>query len=117
MERRTLSVNLREEKGRGTGRRLRRQGTIPGIVYGQDIPNTQVAVDAMEFVHLQREIAGENIIIDLVMSSEEKPTTVFIREIQRDPVTEKASESTPRAGLARGRKTHDKHETRGRQTA
>ena len=34
----TLSAELREEAGKGASRRLRREGQIPGILYGSGEP-------------------------------------------------------------------------------
>lgn len=44
MERRQLTLKTREHKGGTTGRRLRHNAQIPGIVYGLAKPNLMVTV-------------------------------------------------------------------------
>jgi len=88
MKRPKLTAEMREKKSGSTGRRFRRAGVLPAIVYGQDSPNVMVLINTKEFAHLEQDIAGENIVIDLAIAGEKKLTPVAIREVQRDPVTD-----------------------------
>jgi large subunit ribosomal protein L25 len=65
-------------------KRLRRQGQLPGIVYGPVIREPRpVTVDAQEFDRLFRHY-GTSALVDLTVDGETH--TVFIREVDREPI-------------------------------
>lgn len=74
----------REVLGKAS-RQLRRQGLIPGVVYGHDIPSQSVQVSKKEFDHTYMR-AGSNILVDLVVGEGGKPRKVFIHDVQRNPI-------------------------------
>jgi large subunit ribosomal protein L25 len=81
-------ITLEAEVGRPTGssdtRRLRGEGKIPGVVYGQGMGSVAVAVDAKAFRHALSGEQGLNTLLDLVAGK--KHYLVLAREIQRHPV-------------------------------
>jgi large subunit ribosomal protein L25 len=81
-------ITLEAEVGRPTGssdtRRLRGEGKIPGVVYGQGMGAVAVAVDAKAFRHALSGEQGLNTLLDLVAGK--KHYLVLAREIQRHPV-------------------------------
>ncbi len=81
-------ITLDAEVGRPTGssdtRRLREEGKIPGVVYGQGIEALPVAVDGKAFRHALSGEQGLNTLLDLVAGK--KHYLVLAREIQRHPV-------------------------------
>jgi large subunit ribosomal protein L25 len=50
----TFAATKREAQGTGASRRLRRAGSIPGIIYGSGKPAIQVTFDHNELFHLLR---------------------------------------------------------------
>lgn len=60
-----LSVVKRTETGKGVASRLRRDGRVPGIVYGYEIEPTPVSLDALELYHALRTEAGANVLLRL----------------------------------------------------
>ena len=65
-------------------KRLRREGLIPGVVYGPVVEGTvQVSVDYREFVKFYQR-AGHSTLFDLRW--EDGSQSVFIRDVQNDPV-------------------------------
>jgi large subunit ribosomal protein L25 len=71
---------------KGTARRLRSAGQIPGIVYGHGFEPQAVAFSAAEFDALLRHRSG-TMIIDLKLTSAAGGDRLtVIREIQRNPV-------------------------------
>lgn len=83
MEDFTLTVQDREALGHKV-RHLRKEGFVPGVVYGEGKPATPIQIDARS---VDRLIArgGAAHIVDLV--GEQMPKTrVLIREVQRHPV-------------------------------
>lgn len=81
-------ITLEAEVGRPIGssdtRRLREEGKIPGVVYGQGIDALAVAVDGKAFRHALSGEQGLNTLLDLVAGK--KHYLVLAREIQRHPV-------------------------------
>jgi large subunit ribosomal protein L25 len=86
MSRPTLSVQPRSVHGKEVSK-LRKSGTLPGVVYGAGVESQSVAVDAREFEVLRRH-AGRNAVVDLEMDGA-KPLPVMLQSIQEHPLTRK----------------------------
>jgi large subunit ribosomal protein L25 len=83
----SLAVELRSERGKGTNRRLRVAGRIPGVVYGGALSSVPISLDPVQLDHLIRTShAGVNTLIDLTGPSEVAGRTVLVKELQREPV-------------------------------
>jgi large subunit ribosomal protein L25 len=77
----TLSVEPRSERGSRASRRLRRDGYVPGVVYGRGDEPTAFKVDARRV----RAILGEGLaLFDVEVNGDRLP--VIIKEQQRDPI-------------------------------
>ena len=59
----------REEFGKGSARRLRREGKIPGVLYEKGIDNIHFAVDRIEMTAVVRN-DGTNAIVELELDGE-----------------------------------------------
>ncbi len=79
----SIEASLRSDFGKGAARRLRRDGKIPAVIYGQGTELLHVAVDAKELSLILRDA---NNIIELTGAG--KGLVVAPRDIQRDPVTQ-----------------------------
>lgn len=67
-------------------KQLRRQGFIPGVVYGAALEEPiSVQVDARELRKALQE-AGVSHLIDLRIEGRSRPVSVLVRDVQRDPV-------------------------------
>ena len=79
-----LSVEVRESRGKGVARKLRAQGRIPAVMYGQ---GKQPLALALEPRALEKLLAseGHNALFDLAGPGVGK-RTVLVKELQRDPV-------------------------------
>jgi len=80
-----LTVQPRSILGKQT-QQLRRQGTVPAVVYGHKIDPTPVAVDLKELERVYHR-AGSNALVDLKIGDGGGAQKVFIHDVQRDPVT------------------------------
>jgi large subunit ribosomal protein L25 len=81
-----LSVEVRERAGTGAARETRRQGFVPGVLYGGPRGPVSIAVKSNE---LQKAINSGKFIanmIEIEHKGERQP--VIAREIQFDPVTD-----------------------------
>ncbi len=77
-----LNVTSREAGGSRAARRLRRSGSVPGVLYGGGGEPLGFAADARELRHA---LAGSGAVLDLSIDGG-KPTPVVLKEAQRHPV-------------------------------
>jgi large subunit ribosomal protein L25 len=80
-----LTAEPREITGKAS-RKVRRQGLIPGIVYGHKIEPQSVQVSKKEFDHVYLR-AGSTSLVDLSVGEGSTPRKVFIHEVQRNAVS------------------------------
>jgi large subunit ribosomal protein L25 len=80
----TLTANRREVTGKHVAH-LRRDGLLPGVVYGRGVESSNVSVDSHEFEVLRRR-AGPNTLIDLSVDGK-KSQQVLVNGVQIHPVT------------------------------
>lgn len=80
-----LNVSPRPVLGKKV-KRLRREGIIPANVYGRALDSVAIQVARDDLVRVVR-TAGRNEIIYLRLDGEE-PRPTFVRQIQRNPVTD-----------------------------
>jgi large subunit ribosomal protein L25 len=81
-------ISLKAETGRQSGtsasKRLRREGKIPGVVYGHGIDPLSVAVDGRELRHALTGESGLNALLNLQLDGASHLTMAKV--LQRDPV-------------------------------
>jgi len=80
----TLAAASRTVTGKAVAR-LRREGRLPGVLFGHGIPSAAVSVDAHEFELLRRH-TGSNTLVDLSVDGR-KPQAVLVHGVQAHPVT------------------------------
>lgn len=82
----SLEVKTRETSGKGAARQLRRDGLVPGVVYGINEP-ASLTVSPRALEDLLGGGAGSNVVFQLDVEGEtNKERPVIVRELQRDPV-------------------------------
>jgi large subunit ribosomal protein L25 len=79
----TLAAERREIIGKKVAV-LRRNGQLPGVVYGHGVDSTNVTIDAHDFEQLRRH-SGPNALVDLSVDGE-KAAPVLVHGIQVHPV-------------------------------
>ena len=85
-----VEVEPRSDVGKGACRRMRAAGKVPAVVYGLDRPPFVIAVSPRRIDEVLKLDTGKNTIFTLSLAGEAgKKRAAMIREIQRDPVTEK----------------------------
>jgi large subunit ribosomal protein L25 len=79
-----LSVTARTETGTSASRRMRRQGNIPAVVYGNKATPVHITITPTD---LEAAISGGIFtVLNLEGAPEVKGKTVMIREVQRHPL-------------------------------
>jgi large subunit ribosomal protein L25 len=85
-ERVKLQVQERESRGSAESRRLRRQGLIPGVLYGRGKPPHAICIPERE---LRRVLTGEgglHAILDVVLEDQKTTHPSILKEYQQHPV-------------------------------
>ena len=75
----------RTDTGKGAARRIRREGKIPGVVYGPELEPIPIEITEQEFRKAVKAAGGESAIYTLRVDGREEK--VILREMQRHPVT------------------------------
>jgi large subunit ribosomal protein L25 len=80
-----LQAAIRTDTGKGAARTLRRQGKVPGVIYGHDRPAEPVAIDTAALKKMLIGVSAGTTVFDVVVDG--RPAVkALIREIQRDSV-------------------------------
>ncbi len=81
-----LDVVVREETGTGNAREARRNGMVPGVIYGGDKDAVSIGVKYNEVL---RAINSGNFLSNMVeLQHEGKPQKVITKDVQFHPVTD-----------------------------
>lgn len=84
----SLRVEPRGEANKGALRRLRREGQIPGVLYGKQLEPSSVQVNGRDLQNALRG-HGQSALLELSIGGER--VTAVIKEVQHDPVTGRMS--------------------------
>jgi len=82
-----VTAKGRQDRGKNAARRLRREGLVPGIVYGGKGENVAVAVDPKALQKVLRSEAGRNAILKLEIAGS-GATNAILKSWQVDPIKE-----------------------------
>ncbi|MGI8657970.1 MAG: 50S ribosomal protein L25 [Candidatus Limnocylindria bacterium] len=83
-----LTLDAREAQGKAN-KRLRRDGLVPGVVYGKGEDSTNVQVEMKTFETLYR-AAGRTSVVKFRLPGANRSTSGFIKSVQRHPLTGRA---------------------------
>ena len=78
-----LPVTTRTVTGKGAARTLRREGKVPGVIYGHGRPAEPVTVETATLTKMLVGISAATSIVDVTVD-DRAPVKALIREIQRD---------------------------------
>jgi large subunit ribosomal protein L25 len=76
-----IQLNAKSRDLKEQNQVLRKQGTIPAVLYGHNVKNQNLSVNAVEFEKALK-LAGESTIVDLVVDGKTHP--VLIQDVQLD---------------------------------
>lgn len=82
-----LNIKERKEKGKEEAKRLRREGKIPGVIYGKGEETKKIWVDRKELTSLLKEVKGKIPIVE-IKSNKGKPFRGIIKSLQRRSTTD-----------------------------
>jgi large subunit ribosomal protein L25 len=78
-----LQVVSRAATGKGAARSLRREGKVPGVIYGHERAAEAVSIDTGALAKLLGGISAGTTVVDVAVDGR-TPVKALIREIQRD---------------------------------
>ena len=78
-----LQASTRRITGKGAARTLRREGKVPGVIYGHDRAPEALTVDTSALNKMLVNISAGTTILDVAID-DRAPVKALIREIQRD---------------------------------
>jgi len=81
-----LSAELRSRAGKGAARQTRRNGRVPGVIYGNKQPATLISVAPKELMKELRKRAFQATLFDIELAG--KKERVLPRDVQFDPVSD-----------------------------
>lgn len=82
-----IKVERRTGTGKGVARKLRRQGQIPAVLYGEG-DSIPLMADPKSLLRALGTEAGSNVILNLtVVDGQENTRKAMVKEVQVDPVT------------------------------
>lgn len=84
-ERVKLEVRPRESRGSRNARRLRREGLIPGVLYGRAEPRA-ICIAERDLRRALTGSAGTHAVLDVVLEGETASHASILKDFQRDPV-------------------------------
>jgi large subunit ribosomal protein L25 len=79
-----LTAHKRTVQGKQV-KQLRREGWIPGVMYGHDFDAVPLQFEARSLKHLLSRVGGSQL-INIKIEGQKKPEAALVREVQRDPV-------------------------------
>lgn len=89
MKRVDLDVERRVRAGKGGARAVRREGMIPGIIYGGNDDPLMVRINTKQLTQTLHREAGEseNILINAKFQDEDREVLTLMRSAQHDPLS------------------------------
>lgn len=86
MEQVTLQAEVREERGKGPARRLRKRGLVPAVIYGPETRPTPIAVHPKEVLRMLHTEHGRNTVVKLALEGGTGELAIC-KDVDVDPVT------------------------------
>ena len=86
-ERVKIEVQEREQRGSAATRRLRRDGLIPGVLYGRGKKPHAFSIGERELRRVLTGPSGLHAILDVVLEGKQKPHHAVLKDYQADVIT------------------------------
>lgn len=80
-----MIVSSRDLKGSANARRMRREGMLPGVVYGKGGAARPVSLPAHKFEQLLHHHAGEQMMVEVELDG--KTESVLLKDVQHEPLS------------------------------
>jgi large subunit ribosomal protein L25 len=81
-----LPARPRHETGSRAANRLRKQGLIPGVLYGHGKPAVMLAVEPAHLREAMSTEAGSHAVLEVTLEGQKRTHRAIIKELELDPV-------------------------------
>lgn len=85
-ERIKLEVKERERRGSRESRRLRRDGLVPGVLYGNHKKSHAICIEERELRRVLTGAGGLHVILDVVLEGQKSTHPSVLKAYQQDPI-------------------------------
>jgi len=82
-----LAVEKRDVIGKGPAKKMRSEGKIPAVIYGQGEKSVPLTLDAKAFHAILHSHHGENVIFEIQIPGRKTGLKAILREVQHQPVS------------------------------
>ncbi|MDB6134660.1 MAG: ribosomal rRNA E-loop binding protein Ctc/L25/TL5 [Verrucomicrobiales bacterium] len=82
-----LTAHTRKRSGSGAINSLRREGLIPGVVYGKEVESFNVRLRAKEVENILHHSVSEHILVNLTIEDTTETKLALIQDVQHNPLT------------------------------
>jgi large subunit ribosomal protein L25 len=82
-----LKMRRRTDTGKQGSKRVRAEGSVPAVLYGEQQENIPVSIEANELRTALSTPAGRNVIIQVGLEDDDSASRAVIRDIDRDAIT------------------------------
>ncbi len=87
MEIPVIKAQLRKKEGKSSTKKVRKEGSIPSVLYGMKERSVSLKIDAKTFTMMLSHLEGKHPIVKLEVEGDAHlDSPAIIKEIQRDPV-------------------------------
>ena len=86
MDKVSIVVQPRDVTGSRAARRLRKEGLIPGVLYGHGKPATMIAVDPHVLRAALATEAGTHAVLDVTLEGHKRGHNAIVKELELDSV-------------------------------
>ncbi len=83
----SLTAHSRKRSGSGALNSLRREGLIPGVVYGKSVPSIIVRLKAKEVETVLNHSASDQILVNLTIEDTNETKLALLQDVQHNPLT------------------------------
>ncbi len=83
-----VTVEAKTREGKITARKLKKEGSIPAVVYGKETKSMPIEIKIKDIEKTVKTLNEGMILITLKLTDKNEEKTVVIQEVQRDPVSE-----------------------------
>jgi large subunit ribosomal protein L25 len=87
METIEINVEPRDRRGKGAARCIRREGGLPGTLYGRKRSTLSVVMNAKDFETRVAALEGSHLVRILSANPDINGSLALVKEVQRDPVS------------------------------
>jgi len=82
-----LNAVTRTASGKGQARTLRREGRLPGVLYGPNTDPVMLSIDLSDLEDITKGGSAGQALLSISVKGEKKPRTAMIKELQTSPLS------------------------------